>query len=282
MTLESEDNCKNYYVVCLDILGFGYCLHKKEYNLVGTAISDFYKSVHNALQYRHIDETICYIIIGDSLYYICEKLETTMGVIASFGDKCISIAIYLFQGMLIHETPFMARGAMAFGPTLLTFSDGTPFGLLKVSFQKQTDIAFNAVGLPVDYAYKLSEKLKGIRVAIHDSVDVRTDDYKKYFSEVTYSKDKKDYSCYEFLWPLYIFERRDQEYIQKSLEAFWYLYGKNRGKHEIHYLSTLALLWKSIDEIPGCMIAEEFFETKDLNQVNRIRSLKDYIKEKDI
>lgn len=279
MTLESEDNCKSYYVVCLDILGFGYCLHKKEYNLVGTAISDFYQSVFNAIQYRHINETTCYIILGDSLYYICEKLETTIDAVASFGDQCIGIAIDLFQGMLIHETPFMARGAMAFGPILLTFSDDTPSGLLRVSFQKQTGNAFNAVGLPVNDAYQLSEKLKGIRVAIHDSVNVETKNYGKYFAIVT---DSDGNSCREFLWPLYIFERKDQGYIQKSLEAFWYLYGKNRGKHEIHYLSTLALLWKSIDEIPGCTIAEEFFETKDLNQVNRIRSLKYLIKEDDV
>lgn len=277
MTLESEDNNRNYHVVCVDPIGFKSFLDKKEDKLIKTAVNDFYRSVHYATQHRYTNETTCQNVIGDSVYFTCEKLETALNFVISFGNDCIGTAIDLFKGRIIY-TPFMARGGVAFGPVSLSFSDCGPNRLLGVSFQKQTDGAFNAVGLPVDCAHKLSGKLKGIRVAIHDSVNVRTDDYKKYFSEVTYSKDEKDYSCYEFLWPLYIFERKDQGYIQKSLDAFWDLYGKNRGKHEIHYSSTLSLLWKSVDKIPGCTAAEEFFETKDSDQVNEINNLKGYIK----
>jgi len=271
MTLESEDDIKNYYVVCVDLVGVGSFLDKKEYDLVRTAIDGFYLSAFDATQHKYANETTCRIIIGDSLYFICEKLETALNSVVSFGNDCIGIATDLFKGRIMY-TPFMARGSIAFGPILLSFSDRGTTGLSRVSFQD------NAVGLPVDYAYQLSEKLKGIRVAIHDSVNVRTNDYKNYFSEVTYSKDKKDYSCYEFLWPLCIFERKDQGYIQKSLDTFWYLYEKNRGEHETHYSSTLALLWKSIDKIPGCTAAEEFFGTKDSDQVNKINNLKNYIK----
>lgn len=109
----------------------------------------------------------------------------------------------------------MARGGMAFGHVLLRFSDYGQNNLFGVSPQKQTIDASNAAGLPIGYASQLSEKLKGIRVAIHDSVNVRTNDYEKYFSKVTYFRDNKDNSCYEFLWPLCIFERKDQEHIQK-------------------------------------------------------------------
>lgn len=277
MTPESEDGIKNYYVVCVDLLGVRYFLNKKQYDLVRTALDGFYLSVFDATQHSYINETTCRVIIGDSLYFICEKLETAINAVVSFGNDCIGITTDIFKGSIVY-TPFMARGAIAFGPILISFSDYGPTGLSKVSFQEQTGNAFNAVGLPVREAYKLSEKLKGIRVAIHDSVNVKTTDYKKYFSEVTDSNGK---SCHEFLWPLYIFERKEQGDIQKYLEVFWDLYEKNRGKHEIHYLSTLALLWKSIDKIPGCTVAEEFFETKESNEVNKIRDLKCSIEQDD-
>jgi len=130
---------------------------------------------------------------------------------------------------------------------------------------------------PIKSAYKLSEKPKGIRFAIDKSVKIQ--DYRKYFYR---RRDlcKGDRYC-EFLWPLWIFEKRqNQRYIQESLEAFWYLYEKNRGeKHEKHYSSTLALLWNAIDKIPECTIAKEFFGNKQnefSDEIDYIILLKDY------
>jgi len=252
MTPLLEVDIKNYYVVCLDIMGFESILKHGDYKIANIAYRDFEHTVKKVITYKCINETTCFIVIGDSLYFICEQLETALYVVRSFGIRCINTARALFKGRLKYKTPFMIRGGISFGPILLYSpnADSDAFIL------EQSYYPFNAIGLPIKRAYLLSEKPKGIRVAI-DKESVNIEDYRKYFYK-RYDLCKGDRYC-EFLWPLWIFEEQKKRYIQESLEAFWDLYEKNRGKkHEKHYSSTLALLWKSIDKIPKCLVSCQF------------------------
>jgi hypothetical protein len=229
-------------------------------------------------------------MIGDSIYFICEKLENAIKFVVLFSTQCIDLARGYKRKRNEYLAPFLVRGGMAFGPVLLSFSDAEKSKLLSVSFQEHRGeeknkydklLPFNATGLPVLTAYRLSDKPTGFRVIFEDNDhSVKKDNnyanYAKYFSEL------RDPKCYEFLWPLRIFEekikKKEEEYIQESLEAFWYLYEENRNnEHKKHYTSTLALLWKSIDNFSGCRVAEEFFEAKPSDDRKEIKDYKDQI-----
>ena len=267
MTPDSEDSVKNYYVVCLDIIGFESILKSKDYEKVEISYRDFERRVKRVIPYRSTKETTYYFLIGDALYFVCEQIDTALHVVKSFGINCITKARGYSKGNLEYEIPFMFRGGISFGaiPILQYYPND----------DKGSYCSFNAVGLPVKSAYLLSEKPKGVRVAIDKSVEIQ--DYKKYFY-IRRDLCKGNEYC-DFLWPLLIFEQRGQNYIKESLNAFWDLYEKNRGEHELHYESTLALLWKAIDKTPEYMIAQEFFKIKKkefINEIKYISLLKDY------
>ena len=254
MTPDSEDSVKNYYVVCLDIIGFESILKSKDYEKVEISYRDFERRVKRVIPYRSTKETTYYFLIGDALYFVCEQIDTALHVVKSFGIRCITKARGYSKGYLEYEIPFMFRGGISFGPI--------PILQYHPNDDKGSYCSFNVVGLPVKDAYLLSEKPKGVRVAIDESVEK---DIKKHYAKY-FSRYNVKGKYYEFLWPLWIFEekieKKEEKYIRESLEAFWYLYEKNRGDHEDHYLSTLKLLWDSINKLPECMVAEEFFENK--------------------
>lgn len=277
MTRELEDNTKNYYVVCLDVLGIKSILLKKEFNKVNFAYRLFQDSFNEVIKSKSAKETTRYILLGDSFYFICERLETALNGIRLFGHGCIDIAIDFKKGYLKNLIPFMVRGGISYGPILLYFSDEDK----GVTTSNKIYNPFNAIGLPLVNAYILSEKSKGLRVAVdgavgeNNNVKIQMLKNDKYFSK---QRDSKGNYYYEFLWPLCIFKRRDSKYILDSLEAFWYLLEVNRGEHENQYLSTLALFWKSIEHSTEkeehVVVAKDFFDSK----LNKYPDEIDYIK----
>ena len=276
MTRELEDNTKNYYVVCLDVLGIKSILLKNEFNKVNLAYRLFQNSFTKVIKSKSADEITRFILLGDSFYFICERLETALNGIRLFGNRCIDIAIGFKKGYLKNLIPFMVRGGISYGQILLYFSDEDK----SVSTSNKIYNPFNAIGLPLVKAYKLSEKSKGLRVAVDDDVKIRMLKNGKYFSK---QRDLKGNYYYEFLWPLCIFKRRDSKYIIDTLEAFWYLLEVNRGEHEIQYLSTLALFWKSIEHSPEneghAVAAKDFFDSKlekYPDEIDYIKVLKKY------
>jgi len=279
MTRELEDNTKNYYVVCLDVLGIKSILLKNEFNKVNLAYRLFQDSFNEVIKSKSADETTRFILLGDSFYFISERLETALNGIRLFGNGCIDIAINFKKGYLKNLIPFMVRGGISYGPILLYFSDEDK----SVSTLNKIYNPFNAIGLPLVKAYKLSEKSKGLRVAVddeHNDVKIQMHKNEKYFSK---QRDLKGKYYYEFLWPSCIFKRRDSKYILDTLESFWYLLEENRGEHENQYLSTLALFWKSIEHSTEneehVVVAKDFFDSKldkYPDEIDYIKVLKKY------
>jgi hypothetical protein len=275
MTRQLEDNTKNYYVVCLDVLGFKSLLRENKFKEVNLAYRLFQDSFNEVIKSKSVDEITRFVLLGDSFYFICERLETALNGIRLFGHGCIDIAIDFKKGYLKNLIPFMVRGGISYGPILLYFSDEDK----SVSTSNKIYNPFNAIGLPLVNAYILSEKSKGLRVAVDDEdndVKIRMLKNKKYFSK---QRDLNGNYYYEFLWPLCIFKRRDSKYILDTLEAFWHLLERNRGDHEIQYLSTLALFWKSVDLTSQQNVAKFFFESKldeYPDEIDYIRVLKKY------
>lgn len=165
----------------------------------------------------------------------------------------------------------MIRGGISYGPIVFYHPDDDK----NIYNSNQINNPFNAIGSPIGKAYVLSEKSKGMRIAV--DCDVPMDKYKKYFSK---QRDFQGNYYYEILWPLCIFNmNKDSDYIFDSLKAFWHLLEKNRGDHEIQYLSTLALFWKSVDLTSQPNVAEYFFESKldeYPDEIDYIRVLKKY------
>lgn len=270
MTLELEDS-KNYYVICLDVLGIKTILYDLDYNKVNRAYRFFQHSFEKVINFKSAGEITNFILIGDSLYFICEQLKTALYGLKLFGHRCIQIAIDYEKGNIDDLPSFMVRGGISYGPIVFYYSDDDK----NIFTSNQIYNPFNAIGLPIGEAYVLSEKSKGMRVAVDHKI-VPMPNYEKYFPKQRDFEGK----CYcEFLWPLCIFNTSDSKYILESLKAFWYLLEKNRGAHEIQYLSTLALFWKSIELTSKHMLAKEFFESK-LNkypdEINYISLLKKY------
>lgn len=269
MTLESEET-KNYYVICLDVLGTKKILDELDYNKVNMGYRFFQQSFNKVIKFKSANEITSFILIGDSLYFICEELKTALYGIKLFGNRCIQLAIDYKKDEISDLPAFMIRGGISYGPIVFYHPDDDK----NIYTSNQINNPFNAIGLPIGEAYVLSEKSKGMRVAVHRKVPM--DKYKKYFSK---QRDFQGNSYYEILWPLCIFNKKNSEYILESLKAFWYLLEKNRGEHEIQYLSTLALFWKSIELTSECIIAKSFFDSKldkYPDEVDYIRVLKKY------
>jgi len=252
MTLEIEGS-KNYYVICLDVLGTKKILDELDYNKVNIGYRFFQKSINKVINFKSAGEITNFILIGDSLYFICEKLKTALYGIKLFGNSCIQLAIDYGKNEISDLPSFMIRGGISYGPIVFYHPDDNK----NVYTSNQINNPFNAIGLPIGKAYVLSEKSKGMRVAVDRNVPM--DKYKKYFSK---QRDFQGNYYYEILWPLCIFNKKNSEYILDSLKAFWHLLEKNRGEHEIQYLSTLALFWKSIELTSEHMVAKKFFDNK--------------------
>jgi hypothetical protein len=251
MTLEIEDS-KNYYVICLDVLGTKNTLTELDYNKVNEGYRFFQRSVNEVINFKIPDEITSFILIGDSLYFICEQLKTALYVIKLFGYRCIQFAID-YEKREIDDLPsFMVRGGISYGSIVFYHPDDDK----NIYTSNQINNPFNAIGLPIGKAYVLSEKSKGMRVAVDFEP---MDEYEKYFSKQC---DFQGVYYYELLWPLCIFNKKSAEYILDSLNAFWHLFEINRGDHEIQYLSTLALFWKSVELTSHPSIAEDFFGGK--------------------
>lgn len=253
MTLEIEDS-KKYYVVCLDLLGTSAILNLSDYNKVNWSYRVFQKNINEVIRFKSADEITNFILIGDSLYFICEQLKTALYGIKLFGTSCIQHAI-AYEKNDIHDLPaFMIRGGISYGSIVFYHPDDDK----NIYNSNQINNPFNAIGLPIGRAYVLSEKSKGMRIAV--DCDVPMDKYKKYFSK---QRDFQGNYYYEILWPLCIFNiNEDSDYILDLLKAFWHLLEKNRGGHEVQYLSTLALFWKSLDLTSQPNTAKYFFGSK--------------------
>ena len=270
MTLELEDS-KNYYVFCLDVLGTTKILDALDFNKVNVSYRSFQKSINKVINFKSADERTNFILIGDSLYFICEELKTALYGIKLFGNSCIQLAIDYEKNDINDLPSFMIRGGISYGPIVFYHPDDD----INIYTSNQINNPFNAIGLPIGKAYALSEKSKGMRVAVDCNVPM--DKYKKYFSK---QRDFQGNYYYEILWPLCIFNmKKDSDYILDSLKAFWHLLEKNRGDHEIQYLSTLALFWKSVELTLQPNIAEDFFGGKldeYPDEIDYIRVLKKY------
>lgn len=92
MTLEIEDS-KDYYVFCLDVLGTSKVLEDSDYNTVNVGYRFFQRNINKVIQFKSEGEITNFILIGDSLYFICEQLKTALYGIKLFGNSCIQLAI---------------------------------------------------------------------------------------------------------------------------------------------------------------------------------------------
>jgi len=269
MTPELEDT-NDYYVICLDVLGIKAILDEPDYNKINEAYRYFEHSFEIVAESKYAGEITRFILIGDALYFICEQQKTALYAIKLFGHKCIQKAIDYEKGKIGDLPPFMVRGGISHGSIIFYHPDDDK----NIYTSNQANKPFNAIGLPIGKAYALSEKSKGMRVVVDCNVPI--DKYKKYFSK---QRDHQGNYYYEILWPLCIFNMKDSDYIFDSLKAFWHLFEENRGDHEVQYLSTLALFWKSVDLTSLTNTAEDFFGSKldkYTDEIDYIRVLKKY------